>query len=373
MRIPGRLRNPVLVLLLLYTFLVSIALIGTGFKLFGSGLAGWLFTQTSNPFIGLFVGVLVTALVQSSSFTTSFVVGLVSSGTLSVTGAVPIIMGANIGTTVTNTLVSMGHVTRNDEFERAFAGATVHDFFNFILVLLFLPLEISTHFLQRTATALSSALYGISTGGGTFHSPVKLAVKPVKEGLKELFTQTLHLAPSVAGVLILTISLILLFVSLTGLVRVLRTIMSDRVENVIDKWVSRNALLAVTLGMLVTFFVQSSSITTSFLVPLLAANMVQLQQVFYITMGANIGTTITSILAALTGNSAALAIALVHLLFNLAGTVLFLSVPFLRTLPPALARRLASVAVKSKRYALVYVIGVFFGLPLIMVLLFDLV
>ena len=101
-----------LLLLLLYIFFVSISLMGASFKFFGKGFAEQLLSTTSNPFVGLLIGVLATSLVQSSSTTTSMVVALVAGGALDVAGAIPIIMGANIGTSVTNTLVSVGHIGR---------------------------------------------------------------------------------------------------------------------------------------------------------------------------------------------------------------------------------------------------------------------
>ncbi|MBW2397406.1 MAG: Na/Pi symporter, partial [Deltaproteobacteria bacterium] len=115
-----------LLLALLYGFFVGLDLMGLSFKLFGSGFAEALVARTANPFVGLFIGILATTLVQSSSTTTSMVVGLVAAGALTIDGAIPIVMGANIGTSVTNTLVSLAHVTRREEFQRAFAGATVH-------------------------------------------------------------------------------------------------------------------------------------------------------------------------------------------------------------------------------------------------------
>ena len=126
-----------LVIGLLYFFLVSVGLMGSAFKGFGRDFAENLIRTTSNPFVGLFIGILATSIIQSSSCTTSIVVGMVSSGVITVDNAVYIVMGANIGTTVTNTIVSLAHVTRRDEFKRAISTATVHDFFNFFCVCLF--------------------------------------------------------------------------------------------------------------------------------------------------------------------------------------------------------------------------------------------
>ena len=93
------------VLVALYFFLAM----GGSFGALGGKGAGELFTITDNPIAGLMVGVLATVLVQSSSTSTSIVVGLVGADVLSPRQAIPIIMGANIGTSVTNTIVSMAH------------------------------------------------------------------------------------------------------------------------------------------------------------------------------------------------------------------------------------------------------------------------
>ena len=137
-------RTAVTVLVLLFVFLVGIKGMGDGFKLLGEDVLDSFFRATSNPFMGLIVGLLATTLVQSSSVSTAMIVGLVASpeNPLPIANAIPMVMGANIGTTVTNTIVSLAHMGRREEFQRAFSVATCHDFFNFIAVAVFLPLEI---------------------------------------------------------------------------------------------------------------------------------------------------------------------------------------------------------------------------------------
>lgn len=105
--------------------LAAVYVIGMGFRQEFGGAEGVesLFTFATNPFIGLVLGVLATALIQSSSTVTSIIVALVAGG-LPVAIAIPMIMGANVGTTVTNTLVSFGLVNRPGEFRNAFAAAT---------------------------------------------------------------------------------------------------------------------------------------------------------------------------------------------------------------------------------------------------------
>ncbi|MCZ6621799.1 MAG: Na/Pi symporter, partial [Deltaproteobacteria bacterium] len=117
-------------LIFLYLFLFSINLMGASLKMFGKGFAETLIASTSVPLVGLFIGILATSLIQSSSSTTAIVVGMVGGGVLTVSNAIPIIMGANIGTSVTNTLVSLAHINRTLEFRRSFSASTVHDFFN---------------------------------------------------------------------------------------------------------------------------------------------------------------------------------------------------------------------------------------------------
>ena len=118
---------------------------GSSFKLFGKGFAETLISNTSNPIVGLFIGILATSLIQSSSSTTSIVVGMVGGGALTVANAIPIVMGANIGTSVTNTLVAMAHINRSNEFKRSFAASTVHDFFNLLEVAILFPIQYFTN------------------------------------------------------------------------------------------------------------------------------------------------------------------------------------------------------------------------------------
>ena len=132
-------------LALLYLFFFSIELMSAAFKMGGRGFAEQLLNTASDPVAGLIIGFLATSLIQSSSTTTTIVVGLVASNALTIQLAIPIIMGAKIGTTTTNTIVSVAHVTRPAEFERAFAASTVHDFFNVLAALVILPIEIFFH------------------------------------------------------------------------------------------------------------------------------------------------------------------------------------------------------------------------------------
>jgi sodium-dependent phosphate cotransporter len=376
----GPAANPLVRLLvvlgLLFIFLLGVNGLGDGFKSLSSGFLDSFFSATSNPFTGLMIGILATTLMQSSSVTTSLIVGLVAApvNPLPVANAVPMIMGANIGTTVTNSIVSLAHMGRPDEFRRAFSVATCHDFFNYLAVLLLLPLELATGYLQKTATRLSSMMVGL--GGAEYESPIKGALKAGLQPIKGAIGLIVD-SPQVAAILLIVVSGILIFTALVMLVKVMRSTLQTRVELFVSRALDVSTLLAMAIGIVVTVMVQSSSITTSLLVPLAGAGILTLRQAFPITIGANIGTTVTAFLAALAATGphaqAAVTIALVHLLFNLSATVLIYPVERIREIPLRMAGRLADEAVRSRRLALAYVVGLFYGLPAVFAIIDQLV
>ena len=161
----------------LYFFLLGLNLLGTAAKVLGGCTAGSLFGDDTNPVAGLMVGILCTVLIQSSSSTTSIIVSLVGAGSVTVRSGIFMVMGANIGTSVTNTIVAMGHLGDGDELERAFAGATVHDMFNFLSVGILFPVEVATTFLN----ALSGAVVPNEREGQgeKWVGPVKKLVGPL--------------------------------------------------------------------------------------------------------------------------------------------------------------------------------------------------
>jgi solute carrier family 34 (sodium-dependent phosphate cotransporter) len=359
----------VLVVALLYLFLVGVGLLENGIAALGPDVQEEMFRSVTHPLGGLFVGILATVIAQSSSVTTATIVGLVGTGLLSVEDAVPMIMGANIGTTVTNTLASIGHLRRPQEFKAAFAAATVHDFFNVLSVAILLPVELATGILSRLASTLSSALLGTSSGA-TFESPIKAAVKAPAEVIEALWGG-LGAGGTVLGLVLLASGLAFIFIALASITKNMRVLVADRMERTVNDVLGRGggapALLA---GVVITVAVQSSSITTSILIPLAASGVLSLRNTYPVTLGANVGTTITALLASLaTDRPEALTVALVHTLFNLAGIMLFYPVPALRTVPIALAEKGAGWAAKRRSLIVPYVLGLFVVVPLVGVVL----
>ncbi len=354
------------VVLLLFIFLVGIRALGTGFKGLGKGVLDSFFTATENPFIGLVIGILATTLVQSSSVTTSMVVALVAApgSPLPIANAIPMIMGANIGTTVTNTIVSLGHMNRPAEFRRAFAAATCHDFFNFIAVATLLPLELATGFLTRASGVLAG---WIGTGGpGKLPNPIKSATKAALAPVGSVIEGATPSA-TMAAVVMIVVGAITIFVALVLIVRTLRSLAETKLKTIIESSLGKRPFMAILVGIGVTVMVQSSSITTSILVPLAAAGILSLEQAFSIALGANVGTTITALIASAAAppETAHLAvqIALVHLLFNVIGIALVYPNKKIRNIPLRLSRWLADVATRSRGLAVVYVMTLFYGTP----------
>ena len=356
-----------LLLALLYVFLIAIRMLGKGISGFGEGFTEGMLAGVENPFAGLAAGILFTVLVQSSSVTTSTIVALVGVGTLTVNAAVPMIMGANIGTTITNTLVSIGHVRRGNEFRRAFAAATIHDFFNLIAVCVMLPLEISTGFLSKMAHSIAGSL--AVGGGATYKSPIKSAVK-AGEGLLNDLMKNIGMTDNVLATGKLIIGLGLIFTALALITRTMRVVIAHRAERALNNSLKKSAIFAISMGAMITMAVQSSSITTSLLVPMCGSGSLSLEAAFPVMLGANIGTTITAFLASLATGQNGLEIAIVHMLFNLIGTAGVFMIPAVRKIPIKLAQGLAVRAVRQKLWVIAYVCMVFIAIPVLGILIF---
>jgi solute carrier family 34 (sodium-dependent phosphate cotransporter) len=364
----NRLLSWFLVVALIYTLICAVSIISSGFKTATGDQAEELFQFATNPFVGLVVGIIATALIQSSSTVTSIIVGLVAGG-LPVSVAVPMIMGANIGTTVTNTLISLGYVRDKEDFKRAFSAATVHDFFNLLAVAIFLPLEIMTGFLERTALAVAGPLVSDSSYSiedtnviSTITSPVTDTVKGAAGVLPSTF----------AGIAMILVGTAMILLSIRFIGKLLKTLMVGRAKRILHAAIGRGPISGIASGATVTVLVQSSTTSTSLMVPLAGSGALSLRQIYPFTLGANVGTTVTALLAAtsVTGPQAlpALEIALVHLLFNVFALVVIFSIPFLREIPLRGAQWLSAIAAERKIIAAAWVVGVFALLPGLLIL-----
>ena len=417
----------------LYAFLFGLDLMGTSFKALSGKNIGSLFGYVSNPVAGLIVGILVTVLLQSSSTTTSIIVTMVGANILSPKMAIPLVMGANIGTSITNTFVSHGHVRNKEEFKRAFAGATIHDVFNLISVLILLPIEVISSafgfpFLFEISKNVTNKF--INVEGVSFQSPLKFIVSPLvkffiavdkdvikanAEGCvscvgnstyinycwdiqhKLCYTQTKwddiyvnsgviksglfsSLGDEVGGAISLTISIAILCIALYLIIKTLKKLVlngrQSRMMQCLHTVITKNGYLSILFGMLLTILVQSSSITTSVLTPLVGLSIISLEQMLPLTLGANIGTTCTAILASLvTESKNAVQVAMCHFFFNIIGITIVYPIPYIRKFPLDIAKRFGQLGGQYKWFSLFYLVYMFVFLPIIYLcisFLFDL-
>ena len=325
-----------------YCFLVSIDLMGIAFKS-QKGLAETLMTVTSNPFIGLIIGIVVTSIIQSSSTTTSIIVAMVGAGTLPFKNAIPMVMGANIGTTVTCTIVSFSYLGRKTEFERSFRASIIHDIFNISATLILFPLELYTGIIYRSAGYMTGVFDGI--GGFKFVSPLKIIIRPVSSHIASILNN---------HIVILIVALACMFFSMAKIVDNMKGIIMEKVERILNRYLFKNALISLIFGLFLTAFVQSSSIATSIIVPLVGAGLLTIEQIFPYTLGANLGTTVTALLAALTiGNKSAMSIAFSHMLFNIFGISIIY--PFRKFLIWT-AKEVAHFVAASKKHFLIFIL-----------------
>lgn len=361
MKHPSFMQYAVSIILLIgcmFIFLVGINGLSDATKLFSSEYVRDLFDKVSNPVIGLFVGIIASALMQSSSATTAITIGMVSSQALSLENAVPILMGANIGTTITNTLIALTHINQTHEFKRAIAASTLHDFFNIITTAIAFPLEYYFHFISKSA----SYLYHITSN----NIDITVNYKSPLKGLISIVNKTIqHYIPEAS--LYFLISLFFIFFGLIYIVKILKSNLLDYIKEQFSSVLFSNPIKAWLSGTIFTIFVQSSSVTTSLAIPLAASNTLTLEQIYPYTVGANLGTGITAFLAAAYLNPIALMTAYASLIFDLFGLCIVFPLPFLSRIPILLAKGFAHESAKYKAFPFIYLSLLFIFLPMIII------
>lgn len=363
----GNLIKWIAVSALIYLLLVAVAMIGDGFKISTGGAAEQLFSFATNPVIALMVGVVATAAIQSSSTVTSIIVGLVAGG-LPMAIAIPMIMGANIGTSLTSTIVSLGHVRSGEEFERAFSAATVHDSFNVLAVLLLFPIELMFHPLENASLWLAGFFAPDIAAAGVSISSFNIIAIAIEPPVNAFLWITGALVDVWQGLILIFAGIALILFVVHSVGKILKKLMTGRALELLNSAVGRGPITGMGAGGIITVMVQSSSTTTALIVPMAGSGVMSMKQVYPFTLGGNLGTTVTALLAAtaITGSTAILAfqIALLHLLFNLTAILLIFSIPFLRNIPPNIAEEMASVTQKNKWFVGAYIITLFFLVPL---------
>ncbi|XP_063791608.1 sodium-dependent phosphate transport protein 2C [Pseudophryne corroboree] len=434
----------------LYLFICSLDVLSSAFQLVGSKLTGDIFSDNevlANPIAGLVIGVLVTVLVQSSSTSSSIIVSMVSSGILNVRASIPIIMGVNVGTSVTSTLVSLAQSGDRNEFRRAFGGSAVHGIFNWMTVILLLPIELGTGYLFYVSEAIIKS-FNIHAGGdapdilkvitrpftdlivmldssviagNAVGDPESMNKSLIKQWCRTVLTNRTELTPATnmtdcsivtcltnasgtfientftikenvercvhifayanlsdiaLGLILLTASLLVLCTCLILIVKLLNSVLKGHMAHIIKKIINADfpfpfswltGYLAIIVGAIMTFVVQSSSVFTAAIVPLMGVGVISMDRAYPLFLGSNIGTTTTAVLAALASPAEALSesvqVAFIHLIFNLSGIILWFVVPYLR-IPIYIAKKFGDITAKYRWFAVLYLLLSFLVLPL---------
>jgi sodium-dependent phosphate cotransporter len=345
------------ILAALLLFLFAIDLMVSSLQHLGKNVVETIILATANPFTGLFIGLLITAMIQSSSTTTALAVALVASGSLTLQSAVPIIMGANVGTTITSTIVSLGFINKRKEFRRAVAAGTYHCFFNLLTVFILFPLEYYYGFLSSLSERIANYFFVPSS----IH--VENKVTHVWNGFNPIVDFLVHLIPN--GFVLIILSFVLLF----GSILIFRKLISDLLEakspEAFSRFFFKNPFKSFSWGLLTTAAIRSSTITTSVVVPIVAKKIATLRQAAPFIMGANVGTTITAFIAAMlnANTSGAISIAIAHFLFNFIGVILFFVTPVLQKLPIELANGLGKLTLRFRLVGFLFLLMTFFFIP----------
>lgn len=347
----------------LLLFLFALDLMISSLQHLGKNIVETVIQATSNPFTGLFIGLLITAMIQSSSTTTALVVAMVASGSFTIQSAIPIIMGANVGTTITSTIVSLGFINKKKEFKRAVAAGSYHCFFNLLTVVLLFPLEYYYGFLSSLSERVAAYFFTPSL------TDVPHEATHLWSGFDPVVNFLVSIVPS--GFILIVLSFILLFVSILLFRRIISDLLKAKSPEAFSRFFFKNQLKSFGWGILTTAAIRSSTITTSVVVPIVANRIADLRQAAPFIMGANVGTTITAFIAATLNSNTrgAISIAIAHFLFNLIGVLIFFPIPFLRSIPIKLAGKLGWLAIEFRVTIFIFILVTFFLLPFILIYL----
>ena len=311
----------------------------------------------ANPFVGFFVGVLSVAICQSSSSLTTALVVCVSNGLIELPQALPVVMGANIGTTCTSTLIALTYLGQKRKLRRAIKASLLHNFFNLFTALLLLTLELGFQFFER----LTHHWLG-TTSMRTLTPP------PPTHGLFS-WIPNLQIASDsfLLSAMVVVFPFIVLWISIRWTSRMLYPFIPIQHTRQF-----KSPARAFGWGLGMTAVVQSSSLTSALLVPFMAERKLKPKRAAFFLLGANLGTTLTACIGAIMYlNPVAIALALFHLLFNLIGCALFGLLKPIQRLWLLCTKKAAKYMAIYPIIGLAYTLGIFFLIPYLLVLLFK--
>jgi sodium-dependent phosphate cotransporter len=353
------LRYALFIFITLIFFILGIEIIVSSLQSAGEESINAILRATSNSFTAFFIGVVVTAMMQSSSTTTAITVALVASNTIQIHSGVCIVMGANLGTTITRMIVSFGFFSEKKEYKRAVSASAYHFFFNLFTILILFPLELYNQFLSRLSIAVSKYF---------FSSSIPVAGT---QGVKvwSLFDPLNHLLQAVSPVSAVIFGLILIFTSILLFRRIISLLLKAKSPEAFSRFFFKSRMKSFIWGIITTAAIRSSTITTSVVVPIVSKQITSLKQASPFILGANLGTTITAFFAASLNqsNGYVMSIAMSHFLFNLIGVMLFFPFTNVEKLVLFSAKSFAKVSAAHKFVLLGFILATFFFFPFLMI------
>ena len=356
---------------------LAVYLIFDGASGIGSGTVHRLFDLATNPVIGLLIGIVATATIQSSTTVTALTVAAVGTGSLQVAVALPIILGANVGTTLTSLIVSFGFVGSRARFQRAFSAASLHAAFNVVFVVIAFGLEMLFHPLRRLAELVSSSVLGDGPADTPTGDIILEAISPIIDtvGIRGWLGELL--GPRGASVVAIALGALVIVVAVRVISRQLAVLTAATTRTLLERSSGASDALGLLSGALITMAVSASSVTVSSLLPFAATKSLRYREVLPVILGANVGTTLTALLTALAvpGSMGSIAVqaALIHVAFNVISALLVLLIPPLRALILWMGQVSGRVAARGYTLAAGVIAASYLILPLAVILGYTLV
>lgn len=312
-------------------------------------------------FVAFFFGIMATAIVQSSSAITTLAVALVAKGDLPLTHAIPIVIGSNIGTTITPFIFSFVHSDKRGQYKRALGVAFAHNLFNVLTAILIIFFEFQFNILSHLSAWFGQATY--SSLGSKQLTPI--FHDDFLAPIAQYIVHFIHIK-----LLSATLGFIGMYMSIKGFVALFTHSEIKKDNSYMNKLLFDNSYKTFFTGLLGTALVHSSSATISILQTVSSTYKLNARKTFNFILGANIGTTFTALLAGLFNTEMALELAFAHFLFNLLGAIILGSLPWFKDLNIALADRMATYFEKYRASLIIYVSLLFFVIPLLLIYIF---
>ncbi|CAD6187467.1 unnamed protein product [Caenorhabditis auriculariae] len=405
-----------MIFVILFTYVCLLGVVSTAFSLLASGGLGKIVQASAlikDPISALVVGMLVTVVLQSATTTTNILVTMVAANMITVHDAIPVMIGSELGSSLVNALISLAYAGQPEQFCRAFSAAVLGDVFNVCSLFVIFPLELATSLIETLSWWIVDPL--ISEQGLSFKTlelltdPVTRMILEVNEAevlnasirpelfppnhtfvlrcafsngsriyacpYKHVFVYS-TLSDQAIGWMVLAFAIPCLIACLFAIVFLIQKMLDGHaakyVKNLLSRecpgrWKPCTGYVVMAVGLIVTLLIQSNSIFSSSLTPLVGSGVVTLEQMYPLILGSNIGTTFSGVLAAFSADGSrfekALHMAMCQVIYNIIGTFLFYIIPPMRKFPIYLSLKLGHTTNRYRWFIVIFVLVFFLIIP----------